>query len=263
MDVRDVGVALWRQRPLVGLILLITGGAVAAGISLAPKSYAATATISAAEQPGVADTEDPDALRATLAELANSQGVVDEVLLTDPDRPDRGRAASLHPGRLGTGHDPRGCHRRGPRPGHRRGDRQHRGRRPGRRIVVKEVAGPSPGPVADATTSDTAHAPDHLQLSPTFGFPRVSGCCWPSAWRLAAVWRDRRTHTVDDAAAVENAATAPLLAHLTPPRDLTTMPALHPGPARQTCSAICGSPSRTRPRQGRHAWWSPASATAT
>ena len=45
----------------------------------------------------------------------------------------------------------------------------------------------------------------------------------------AAVWRDRRTHTVDDAAAVEDAATAPLLAHLTPPRDLTTMPALHPG----------------------------------
>ena len=45
----------------------------------------------------------------------------------------------------------------------------------------------------------------------------------------AAVWRDRRTHTVDDAAAVEDAATAPLLAHLTPPQDLTTMPALHPG----------------------------------
>jgi uncharacterized protein involved in exopolysaccharide biosynthesis len=90
MDVRDVGVALWRQRPLAVLILVITGGAVAAGIFLAPKSYAATATISAAEAPGVARTDDPDALRATLAELANSRGVVEAV------------------------HDPRRHHRRGP-----------------------------------------------------------------------------------------------------------------------------------------------------
>ena len=79
MDVRDLGVALWRQRSLVALILVITGGAVAAGIALAPKSYAATATISAAEQPGAVASDDPDALRATLAELASSRGVVDEV----------------------------------------------------------------------------------------------------------------------------------------------------------------------------------------
>src|SRR6188768_3922210 len=79
MDVRDVGVALWRQWPLVVLILAVTGGALAAGVALAPKSYAATATISAADAPGVAGNDDPDALRATLAELANSRGVVDEV----------------------------------------------------------------------------------------------------------------------------------------------------------------------------------------
>ena len=79
MDVRDGGVALWRQRPLVLLILMVIGGGVATGVFLAPKSYAATATISAAEEPGVADTDDPDALRATLAELANSRGVVDLV----------------------------------------------------------------------------------------------------------------------------------------------------------------------------------------
>ena len=113
MDVRDVGVALWRQRPLVALILVITGGAVAAGIALAPKSYAATATISAAEQPGAVATDDPDALRATLAELASSRGVVDEVRDRIPDRPERGRAASLDRGRLGPGHDPRGRHRPG------------------------------------------------------------------------------------------------------------------------------------------------------
>src|SRR3954454_10947348 len=79
MDVRDVGVALWRQRPLVVLILVITGAAVAVGIALAPKSYAATATISAAEEPGVVDSDDPDTLRATLARLAGSRAVVDVV----------------------------------------------------------------------------------------------------------------------------------------------------------------------------------------
>ncbi len=47
----------------------------------------------------------------------------------------------------------------------------------------------------------------------------------------AAVVRDLRTHTVDDAASVEDAATAPLLAHLSPPGDLTSMPAIAPGTA--------------------------------
>src|SRR4051812_19988257 len=78
MDVRDVGVALWRQRPLVAAVLLVTGAGVAAGLALAPKTYAATATVSAATVPGVAGT-DADALRATLAELASSRGVVDAV----------------------------------------------------------------------------------------------------------------------------------------------------------------------------------------
>ena len=46
-----------------------------------------------------------------------------------------------------------------------------------------------------------------------------------------ALARDRRTETVDDANDVENAAVAPLLAHLTAPADLTSMPALRPGSA--------------------------------
>jgi Mrp family chromosome partitioning ATPase len=46
-----------------------------------------------------------------------------------------------------------------------------------------------------------------------------------------ALVRDRRAETVDDANDVENAAVAPLLAHLTAPADLTTMPALRPGSA--------------------------------
>ena len=44
-----------------------------------------------------------------------------------------------------------------------------------------------------------------------------------------AVLRDRRTNTVDDAAGIEEAAVAPVLAHVAPPRDPTTLPALYPG----------------------------------
>ncbi len=229
MDVRDVGVALWRQRPLVGLILVITGGAVAAGISLAPKSYAATATISAAEQPGVADTEDPDALRATLAELANSQGVVDEVLLRIPT--DR-TVAELR--RSIQGDWVRGTilvdvtvEDRDPDTAAEIANTVAAVLVDG--VVVMEVAGPSLGRSLTLTTSDTAHVPDNFS-SPDLRFSLGLGLLLALGLATsAAVWRDRRTHTVDDAAAVENAAIAPLLAHLTPPRDLTTMPALHPG----------------------------------
>lgn len=105
MDVRDVGVALWRQRPLVALVLLITGVVVVAGVMLAPGS-------------------------------------------------------------------------------------------PDLRFVVG------------------------LGLLLALGLAATS-----------AVLRDRRTRTVDDAAGVEEAATAPLLAHLSPPADLTAMPALSPGTA--------------------------------
>jgi succinoglycan biosynthesis transport protein ExoP len=231
MDVRDVGVALWRQRALVGLILVITGGAVAAGISLAPKSYTATASISAAEEPGVAETDDPDALRATLAELANSRAVVDEVRDRIPT--DRS-VAEL---------------RRSIRGDWVRGtilvDITVEDRDPDTAAaiantvaavlvdgeVVGEVAGPSLDRSLVLTASDPAQPPD------TFSSPDLP---WSVGLGLllalglattAAVWRDRRTHTVDDAAAVEDAATAPLLAHLTPPKDLTSMPALHPGTA--------------------------------
>lgn len=43
------------------------------------------------------------------------------------------------------------------------------------------------------------------------------------------VLRRRRRRTIGDGAAIELAASAPLLAHLAPPRDLTTLPALLPG----------------------------------
>ena len=46
MDVRDVGVALWRQRPLVVLILAITG---AAPVPVPPPSPVVTKIMSAPE----------------------------------------------------------------------------------------------------------------------------------------------------------------------------------------------------------------------
>jgi succinoglycan biosynthesis transport protein ExoP len=232
MDMRDVGAALWRQRPLVVLILVISGIAVAAGLFLSPKSYSATATISAAESSGVPGSEssdDPDTLRATLAQLAASRGVVDEVR----DR--------IHPGRSVAEL------RRSIRGDWVQGtilvDVTVEDRDPDTAAaiansvadvlvdgaVVTRLAGPSVVASLQLTVSDPAHAPDHA-TSPDLRFSWALGLLLALGLAIAAaVWRDRRTHTVDDAAGVEEAATAPLLAHLTPPRELTSMPALSPG----------------------------------
>lgn len=231
MDVRDLGVALWRQRPLVALILVITGVAVAAGIALAPKSYAATATISAAQEPGVASSDDPDALRATLAELASSRGVVDEV--RNRTRTDRSEAELR---RSIQGDWVRGTilveitvEDRDPDTAATLANTVAAVLVDG--DAVTELAGPSLGRALELETSDTARPPDTF-TSPDLPFSIGLGLLLALGLATAAaVWRDRRTHTVDDAAAVEAAATAPLLAHLSQPGDLTTMPALRPGTA--------------------------------
>jgi len=231
MDVRDVGVALWRQRPLVVLILVIVGGAVAAGLFLAPKSYAATATISAAEEPGVAETDEPDALRATLAELASSRGVVD--LVRDRIPTDRS-VAELR--RSIQGNWVRGTilvkitvQDRDPDAAAAIANAVAAVLVDGR--VVDRLAGSSLTRSLELVTSDPARAPDTFS-SPDPRFSIGLGLLLAVGLATAAaVWRDRRTHTVSDAAGVEDAATAPLLAHLTPPDDLTAMPALEPGTA--------------------------------
>jgi polysaccharide biosynthesis transport protein len=231
MDVRDVGVALWRQRPLVVLILLITGSAVAAGLLLAPKTYVATATISAAEAPGAARADDPDALRATLAELAGSRGVVDEVRDRIPaDRSEAELRRSIEGDWVrGTILVEVSVEDRDPDVAaaiaNAAADVLVEG------DVVAELAGPSLRRSLLLTTSDPAHVPDTFS-SPDLRFSIGLGLLLALGLATAAaVWRDRRTHTVDDAAGVEDAATAPLLAHLTPPQDLTSMPALRPGTA--------------------------------
>jgi capsular polysaccharide biosynthesis protein len=231
MDVRDVGVALWRQRLLVVLILVISGGAVAAGILLAPKSYAATATISAAEEPGVADSDDPDALRATLAELANSRGVVD--LVRDRIPADRS-AAELR--RSIQGDWVRGTILVDVTVEDRDPDTAAAIANAVAEVLVegdavRKIAGPSIGRSLVLKTTDPAQPPETFS-SPDLAFSVGLGLLLALGLATtAAVWRDRRTHTIEDAAGVEDAATAPLLAHLAPPDDLTSMPALRPGTA--------------------------------
>jgi len=230
MDVRDVGVALWRQRPLVVLILVITGVAVAVGVMLAPKSYAATATVSATERPGAAGSDDPDALRATLAELANAGAVVAEVddrLRADRDVDQLRRSIQ--------GHWIRGTILVDITVEDRDPDTAATIANTVADVLVDgEVTGEVAGPTLDdlvLTTSDTAEPPATFSR-PDRGLAIAIGLLFAIGLAtVAAVLRDRRTHTIKDAAGVEEAATAPLLAHLAPPGDLTVMPALSPGTA--------------------------------
>ncbi|HET6938800.1 MAG TPA: hypothetical protein VFI19_09350, partial [Nocardioides sp.] len=97
--------------------------------------------------------------------------------------------------------------------------------------VVTDLAGPSLARSLALSTSDPARPPDSFS-TPDLRFTLGVGLLLALGLATAgAIWRDRRVHTVDDAAAVEDAATAPLLAHLSQPQDLTAMPALSPGTA--------------------------------
>lgn len=236
MDVRDVGVALWRQRPLVALVLLVTGAAVAAGLLLAPKAYDATATLTAAPAAGTeSGAADLDPLRATLARLAASGPVVDaardgldpavratrsvdqlraetsgewvrgtllvQVTVRDRDPDVAAAVANSVVGVLAEG-----------------------------TVTGEQTAGATDG-VFVMAVSDEARPPQSF-ASPDLPLAIGVGVLVALALAAAAaVLRDRRTHTVNDATAVEEAAGAPLLAHLVAPRDPTAMPALTPGTA--------------------------------
>lgn len=78
MGAQEHGASVWRQWPVMLLVALVTGVAVAAGVYLAPKTYTATAEVSALSA-GETTTDDQDSLRGTLAELANSREVVEDV----------------------------------------------------------------------------------------------------------------------------------------------------------------------------------------
>ena len=228
MDVRGVGVALWRQKLFVLLVLVIAGGGVAAGLSLAPKSYAATSTLVAKMDPTASGTSgELDELRATLAELASSREVVLGVQARLREEGiDRG-LAELQRSIRGEWVDPTILVRITVE------DRSPDVAATTANIVV-EVLNEVPlvdGAFQELTLSTPAVPPDTFSEPDLRLVVPLGALAVLLVAALAAVLRDRWAHTVDDAAGAEEAAVAPLLAHLAPPRDPTAMPTLQPGTA--------------------------------
>jgi succinoglycan biosynthesis transport protein ExoP len=222
MELRDVGGALWRQKLLVVLILVVTGTAVGFGLMAAPKSYQATATVSAATAPDVqTSSEDLNALRGTLGELANSRAVLQDVQAKlSQDR----SLDQLRQEISGSWVD-------------------------GTILVEISVSDSSPRMAAEIANTVADVLPLHDPSNGAFLFTTSNPAQPPVTYAspnlllgigvggllalvlavCGALWRDRRGNTVDDAAAMEEAAGAPVLAHVSPPKDPTTLPALYPG----------------------------------
>jgi succinoglycan biosynthesis transport protein ExoP len=228
MDVRHLGAALWRQKLLVLLILVIAGVGVTAGLQLAPKTYTATASVVTKQDPASEDTADElDELRATLGELANSRDVVLVVQsrLRAEKGIDRGLselARSIH------------------------------GEWVESTILVQVTVNDRSAEAAAAIANLVVDELDQIPAATgAFQFGATSPALAPDSFSdpdlrvviplsilaalllaaFAALLRDRWANTVDDAASAEEAAVAPLLAHLAPPRDPTALPTLHPGTA--------------------------------
>jgi capsular polysaccharide biosynthesis protein len=224
MDVREIGAALWRQRLLVLVLLLIGVAVVAGGLWLAPKTYESVAVVEAVKEPtATADAAAVDRARRQLAETADSPALLRDVR----------RALDLEHSVAELADEVEG-----------RWD-------PGRtrievtvldqdRVQAARIANAVAARIAALSWDDTIVT---VTVTERAGAPRVF-VDPPPATALAgglgaalllalgvALVRDRRTETVDDPNDVENAVVAPLLAHLTAPADLTVMPAMHPGSA--------------------------------
>ncbi|HET9423042.1 MAG TPA: Wzz/FepE/Etk N-terminal domain-containing protein [Nocardioides sp.] len=223
MEPRDLAGALWRQRTVVLVVFVVTGAAVALGVHLAPKSYSSTAALSAIDNPGAESlAEDLNSLRGTLAELANSREVVEAVVAeSGVDRDVEELRRSIDAEWVGgtiliqiTAHDENA---------------------EVAALVANTVAQVlpffDPSGAFQFTTSKTAQ-PAVTYSSPNLLVAAGAGLLLAVVLAsVAAVLRDRRRNTVDNARAAEEATTAPLLAHITPPRDPATLPALYPGTA--------------------------------
>jgi capsular polysaccharide biosynthesis protein len=224
MDVRELGAALWRQRLLVLVLLLMGGAVVAGGLWLAPKTYESVAGLEAVKDPAAtADAEAVDQARRDLADAADSTALLSAVrrdLGVDRSTAELAEAveARWDPGRALVQVVVR--------------DRDAEVAT----LVANAVAARTAGLAADddvvtVTVTDRAGTP-RMFVEPRLAPLLVGGVGATLLLALAvALVRDRRTETVDDANDVENAAVAPLLAHLAAPADLTLMPALHPGSA--------------------------------
>lgn len=220
MELRHIAASVWRQRILVLLVLVVTGAAVFAGVSAAPKKYTANAMLSAVASATSENDDDLNSLRGTLAELADSRAViatVREQLSVDRSY-DQLRDAITGQWVQGTvlvqvtvsDSDPQ---------------------------VAAEIANkvaqaltqndPSAG--AFAFTLSNPARPAATFSSPnlllTLGIGTVLAIILATC---AALVRDRRTFTIRDAQAVEDAVGAPLLAHIPALRD-PTLQAMYAG----------------------------------
>lgn len=216
--------AVWRQRLLVLGVFVVVGLALVIGVFIAPKSYTASAVVSATQNPEApAGADDLDALRGTIGELASSRGVVDAVR-----------------GELGV---------------ERSADELRRSIDgswiDGTVLIEVVVHDRDPQVAADIANLVAAELPRNSPSSGTFLFTTTSSARPPVTYSspnlvlagaaglmaaavlacVFAVARDRRRLTVDHGRIAEDAAAAPLLAHVAPPRDLTALPTLYPGTA--------------------------------
>lgn len=224
MELRDVGGALWRQKVLVLFVLLLTAAAVAAGLKAAPKVYTSTATIAATAAPeGASSGEDLNDLRGTLGQIANSRAVLDDV------RSRLGEERTLEELRQGIS----GTWVEG--------------------TILVEITVEDADPQRAAEIANIVadvlplHDPSNGAFLFTTSNPGLPPTTYSSPNLLlgigvgsllalilavsAALLRDRRTTTIDDADAIEEATVTPVLAQVAPPRDPTTLPALYPGTA--------------------------------
>jgi succinoglycan biosynthesis transport protein ExoP len=223
MERKDVGRVVWRHRLLVVAIMLTTMGAVVLGLYLTPKTYTASATISATASDETASAEDLNALRGTLGELTNSAAVLADVnsQLSEPRTTDQLR-------------------------------RDISGRWVEGTILIQvSVSDSDPDVAAEIANVVTDVLPLYDPSNGAFRFtttnPAVPAATFSSPNLLlglgvgallaivlavgGALLRDRHTNRIGDTSEAEEAGDAPVLAHLAPPRDPTTLPALYPGTA--------------------------------
>ncbi|WP_244929168.1 Wzz/FepE/Etk N-terminal domain-containing protein [Nocardioides sp. W7] len=224
MNLSEFGATVWRHKLLVLLVLLVTGGAATVGLWAAPRTYTATATVAAVEDPAnPVGVEDPDSLRGTIAELANARDVVDDVrsqLSVERSTEELRREI--------TGQWVEGT------------------------ILVRvtvqdedpQIAAEIANLVADAlpyydptsgsflvTVSNPAVAPRTFSSPDLLLGAGIAGVLGLVLAIGAALLRDRRTATVADQREAEAAAGVPVLAKVARPRDSTSLPSLYPGTA--------------------------------
>lgn len=222
MEPKDLARALGRHWLFAVVIAAVTLSAVGVGLWLAPKTYSATATLAAAASPDAEATgENLDSLRGSLGELANAEDVLEEVSarLSEPrDIDDLRRDIS--------------------------------GQWVGGTILIQiavedadpDVAAEIANAVAEVlplfdpsngaflfTVSNPAQPPTTF-TSPNLLLGVGVGVALAALLAVCgAVLRDRRTAGVGNACEVAELTEAPVLAHVTSPRDPTTLPALYPG----------------------------------